>query len=307
MTDQASIIFFPQLRYLSNPTFFAIADQLKDYRTIYLDTSNYSPNAATISPEERIELEEHFDEIVELGTDIDINRFKGRLKDIRTYRHLINELKSHFSQKNYKAVIMPSDIAFEIRAFGDHLPHIKRIVLQPGFRRILGYLKYPFIHKLKYWIYRYLLRVPLLRKTPMYGMQDKEAHYIFWTDKWRASVWNPVGLKHYILNGVPSVRTITAATGKKEIAGLESFVQDQPTILILLNKRTSIGNQAFEKYARCYKEFIKRNPEANVILRIHPQEDIQYCRSLYKEILNDKVVLIANELSFDLSYQFQIW
>lgn len=138
----------------------------------------------------------------------------------------------------------------------------------------------------------------------MFGKQDTKAHYIFWTKRWCKSIPNEHPKYIYFLNGVPSRTYFLSKQIEKnnnlvinELSQLAQInIDDHFTnlVCIVLNKRISVGQTEFEKFAHLYLDLIKAKPEWFFLIKIHPLEDASYCTKLYSKNLDNNILVISD-------------
>ncbi|GJM33447.1 MAG: hypothetical protein DHS20C18_24480 [Saprospiraceae bacterium] len=296
MEKLPTLLFFPQLRYLSNPTFSSVAKELKGYRRIYLDTDLYHNYESPISPDEMDELSGTYDEIIQLGLDKNLTNTGGRLSRLKRYHQLVKEIKALTTEYKPSAFIFPSDIIFELRVVKRHFPKIKRIILQPCQRKFV-LKKTSLRRKIYYYFFNYLIGIPLYSRSKMFGDQDNKAHYVFWSKKWVASLAQPQKTITYI-SGAPAYDIIFKQEANKSfVLPPQFFSENKKIVTFFLNKKTSAGKEAFEEFASLYKAFIIQHPHLAFILKIHPLEDKEYCTNLFREVISPNVHLIDKELT----------
>ena len=100
---------------------------------------------------------------------------------------------------------------------------------------------------------------------------SKKVHYVLWSKIFSKNIDS----NHYKISYIPKI----VLQNKK----INSISQEQQNkILVVLNKRSNIGQKSWEKFTNIYNNTFK-NFDGEVIYKIHPSEDIDSCKKYFKE------------------------
>lgn len=295
MDKTQTVLWFPQVRYLSLQPFEDMVNAWAyNHRHILIDTSSYSAKFLPINPEEKKNLLTVYDEVYVLEPRQKSYSKQKHLNELLKYNELKNRVREILKKENIELAIFPTDFSFEFRLLRRLQPKIKLAVIQVSFKRIEQLRSYGWVHQLKAFFYDKILGVPLFRSKYHFGEQDPQAWYLFWTKKWARSVLRPEKTQLRFSNAT------LATTAKKPDLNLDQdFIQridGRPLVTVFLNKRLSIGKEAFTEYSNFYINLVNSCPEVFFVIKVHPYEDLDYCQKLYASMNSSNSAVIASEL-----------
>lgn len=295
-TERINVLWFPQVRYLSIQPYASIINEGKHIgQNILLDTSAYSGRFKAISETEKCTLLETYDKVYILSPSKPKYHVQRTLNEYEKFKELKRKVLKIVQKEKIGLAVFPTDFIYEFRVLRRSSPEVKLIVLQVSFRQSLPHRKYSYLHKFKAFCFDYLLGVPIFRANPNFGHQHPKAWYFFWSEKWAGSVANNHKIKVFFANS-PLQNTLDDS--KKELPN--SIVEkrfNRPLISIFLNKRSSIGMEAMMNYIDIYRKLIQDSKEYFFVLKVHPQEDLDFFKSVYNGLNSDQYLLLKDECS----------
>ncbi len=297
-----------QHRYLSNRIFIAIAENLKGYKKIYLDAELHAKeiNYETSFEEDRVKLNAVIEEYIFIpppvkknenspktghlfGSNRIINIYDRLSKIKRWKKELIDKIKTI----NPAAIIFISDVSASYKisklAFGESIPFI---FIQHGLIK-QKHKKVPFKNRWKEDLfYRFALGIKLSYKSLLIANEDSSNYLLFWTKHWRRHLKNRKKIYYIgalIYDEVFNINFFSKTRKFKTQLGLDS---EKTVITITLNKSRNTGKKVFKQFAEDYIFVIDRLPQIQFVLKVHPVEDFDFCKEIYKSDLMDNVFLV---------------
>ena len=298
MDKAQTVLWFPQVRYLSlQPFENMVSSWAHNHRHILLDTSSYSARYRPINPEEKKNLLTVYDEVYVLEPRQNSYSKQKHLNELLKYKELKRRVREILKNENIELAIFPTDFSFEFRLLRRLQPKIKLVVIQVSFRRIEQLRSYGWVHQSKAFFYDKILRVPLFRSKCHFGEQDPQAWYLFWTKKWAKSVLKPEKAQLMFSNA-----TLATSSKKPDLDLDQDIIQKidgRPLVTVFLNKRLSIGKEAFTEYSHFYINMVNSCPEVFFAIKVHPYEDLDYCQKLYANMNSSNSTIIASDYQPD--------
>ncbi|MCR9155238.1 MAG: hypothetical protein NXI09_14105 [Bacteroidetes bacterium] len=294
MSKPKTILWFPLVRYLSLKPYQSLIESWdRNDRHILIDSSAYSGKFKSLEPQERDDLLEIYDEVYILSPLKESYSRQGNVNEFLKYRELKQRLRTLNEKENFTLGIFPTDFSYEFRVLRQICPSIKLLVLQVSFKRIERLKSYGLSHRIKATLYDRILGVPLFRTKYHFGNQDPKAWYLFWTEKWTRSILKPEGVKTIVSNA-----TIVSKPDPPVLpvdSKLTALIDDRPLVSIFLNKRLSIGEDAFKDYSEFYTNLINSCPQYFFVIKVHPYEDFEYCKKLYEGRHQNNSLMVFSE------------
>jgi len=292
--ERINVLWFPQLRYLSLQPYAAIINEAKHKgQNILLDTSAYSGRFQAITETEKSTLLETYDNVYVLSPCKSKYHVQRNLDEYAKYKELKRKILEIVHKENIGLAVFPTDFIYEFRVLRRCLPEVKLIVLQVSFRQSLPYREYNFRHKIKAFCYDNFLGVPIFRANPNFGHQHSTAWYFFWSEKWAKSIVNNMDSNLFFANA-----TLQNTNYQPPISLPIQIAErkgNKPLVTIFLNKRLSIGLDAIINYTRIYQYLIQKSENYFFVLKVHPQEELKFFKSLYEGSKINNYLIVKDE------------
>lgn len=268
-----------------------ITKQLSEYTNIYLD-SNLGDKIVYVSSKEEDEraLKNVFDKYIGINlpdlkrwkTMKGFSKFRGRFSNVFAYRKWKNQLIDIVKHENPGAIICISDLQPTYKILKNSFPDLpfifiqhgqlkKQIKIATGWSRIESTIN-DLVN----------FGTSLQPKNNLVGNQDLDTYYFFWTKKWtehfpsKKKIWH-IGATNYDQMFVKDFSSHKKT--KKEKFGFDG---SKPVLLIALNKSRGVGPIIFQNYISIYKSLIQYFSECQFIIKIHPNEDLEFCKKIFE-------------------------
>jgi len=128
-----------------------------------------------------------------------------------------------------------------------------------------------------------------IRTTNNPPFNHKNINYLLWTRLWS----NNVDAKEYKIKYLSKI----LMDEKKYRNTSKNNINK---ILVILNKKRNIGNFNWNVFADFYLSFFNRFTKYNVVFKVHPSEDLNFCKDYFDsyEVIKDDINILDYDLVF---------
>jgi hypothetical protein len=288
MNSSKKVILFLSYgnQYLEHNLYCTLAKKIpKDYHKVYL-YSDYDNGITASNLEEKNNC---FNQII----DLPCPKFKSSLRSLTGIflwiRHLkqLNVWKKQILKKvdelSPSTTILLSAFMINSALILKERPDIQMVFLQScNTKRSYTKKQLSLRGGLKRIFYNKIVGVPRKSNQNNPWLVEGINYFLVWSRKWVQGIGEEEIKRKYKFTGFP----MNDEDYRNFVA--DRVVSSNASILILLNKETSIGLSNWKKYTDFYLEFIQRNPQFNIKIKPHPLSDKKLITTSFsKELIVD--------------------
>ena len=266
--------------------FFILSDKHYLYKNLLIRISNYflNKNYKTVALIRDIEtsrdfikeIESSFTHVFSYGSNYynfkNINE-SGYLKNKYRFIRSINSLKAELLDivdRNTPSATLSFDSwdpAIEILSKyrpGLKIYYLQNVAIISRVDRLTLRQKYDNLISILFCGFR------IIRRSNNPPFNNKRLIYLLWSRLWS----NNIDESKYNIQYLPKILIDHQIEKGRNNDCIKS-------ILIILNKRRNVGNLNWEVYANFYKKFFEANNKYNPVFKVHPDEDLNYCKNYF--------------------------
>lgn len=294
------IVFIPSLLYLSNNLYASINKHLPEVEKIYFDF-NYQLNSR-YSHDYQKEIENIRDDfnkivffedqpsynILPLSNKYDLMKYY--FKKSKFNLNVIQELKSIKPD----LFVLASDKTDAFNLIRHYFNSTPALVIQQAFLSKTKEEKASLKVKIHYSILEKLFRYPTLPTTPWFKNGNNEGNLFkaFWSPFWAFDGNYDKNKIFFTGNGTIDE---DINIGNIRLQSNSNYKLEQPRIVYFsqpINQRFGLGNQ--NKINQLVKEFLNDLSSFDLIIKVHPREDIQFYNDFFQEVYPSKIQIIKD-------------
>jgi glycosyltransferase involved in cell wall biosynthesis len=300
MTKKASIVFSSAYSYISNPQYFSFVKELTYYKKIYIHVKD--PVSINFDDKQinKKQILEYFDEYKQINYDLknELNKtYRKKRKYIygwKPYRKYQGSLMKILDDINPEAVISCSDMTLSDRIFAKWCKDNKKkhIILQNAFIDNIYKKKYGFKHKIRYFVFNKVLKVPIYRKQRIYGNENQNSYLLLWSEYF---VLDPKRKNTYFVGNAAFDKLFQNFNSEKKTTNVITICT-QPIDIIF-------GQEKFNDVIQFYKTAIENFPNFHFIIKIHPREEKKKYAEIFGRFDLPNAELVKEQNLYDLFKQ----
>jgi hypothetical protein len=309
MIEKKRAVIFVGYHYLSTPVYEALRDQLNDYEVIYLntkDTVGHDTNKVFFQNNKFDDsynfYQMQYEPLWNRGRPINTIRSKfirvlkrySFILSFPTYKKKVLNFVESFKPDLF---IITTDMFITPRFLADELPDIPIFLIQPCY---LDLWERPYLNKFS----KKLVNVfspKFFERQQYFGFEITRAKLLIWEpssfDIYKKKGRNPILIsnpnhiqlknnsKHFRSYKQQILKEIKFANNKKTVSFYTAFYGD--VINHGLEYQKNLENSIIDVINRIRNHY-------NIIIKIHPNEDLNYWRDVFKDFINEDILLTKN-------------
>lgn len=279
------ILLVPSLPYLADDSFIPIAEALNkinpDNEITYFH-AEYFLNLKN-------EVKDHYaPELLPPFVKVIIPKDGSKVTEHEILLSVRNQIKEVLKDFKPDRLVFITDKTYAFRVFEMFDSKIPKIVIQPSTRtyssKSIGLKR-----RLKLFYERQIKGLPITSLTNSFGIESKRAKYLFWTKFWFPPKGIRISTELFEMGPLPFQYKFSKLPAEKNMEEKSNLV------LIILSKRSSISKSQFEAIEKMVESAIQNLGSSHeVIVKVHPREDLNYFQSRFAGKGNAKIIKDAN-------------
>ena len=309
MIEKKRAIIFVGYHYLSTPVYEALRDQLKDYELIYLntkDTIGHDTNKTFFRnnkfDDDYNYHEMEYEPLWNRGRPINTirSRFIRVLKrysfilSFPTYKKKVLNFVKSFKPDLF---IITTDMFVTPRYLADELPDIPLFLIQPCY---LDLWERPYLNKFSKKLVN-LISPKFFERQQYFGFEITRAKLLIWEPS-SFNIYKNKGRNPILISNPNHIQLKNSSkyfrSFKQQILKEINIDNNKKTISFYTAFYGDVVNHGYEYQENLENSIINvikriRN-YYNIIIKIHPNEDLNYWNNVFKDIINEDIIIIKN-------------
>jgi len=302
-----TIVFIPTYYYLSHPLFSRIVENFSDYEKVYFNTKDLVSWKYNKEGIKKNEVLKWFDKYYEVNKELDSkNSNSNKLQIFLKHKKYISHIKNVLSEIKPAAIITTSDMSYSARICNQwaNRNSVPIIIIQPSFLNFgESNYNYNLKHRIKYLLFNKILNIPLYRRQPLFGNENKNNYLFLWGDYFKKFYKNKEKYNNIFLTGNPVFDRCNEVNkeNKENIYKQFGFLKDRQIITICTENIDDIYSvDVFTRLIDIYKGAIINNEELFFVIKVHPRENIEKYNKAFKDLNKNNYKIIKDVNLYDL-------